>query len=482
MTSEFGSFINSLANREHLESERIVAEQLGSWQTIGLSQASRASLKIFAGRDISFGHDLDGISAAQSYVPLLEQLILSPKLYLGLYAEPESDLIKRYGVTSGQINRLIGNGFIVPDLFEYESQLESNYSGYEMRAAYLLDIFENWFDVARISPIRREYALHTVGINRESNRKNITHYRQDLLPKVSRSVDVEQTKRATGNPDLEWTLPHHLARLRTLVDANNAEPEAVELVELVELAPPSSTEELFDLYAATVFQTMDSLYEVQYFGAQKRWYKSHLDLFTDPLNFPQTQIDEIRDSAQEVLQQQSFSEFLGNLARIRDTEFSERQEPRFDVYPLPMSEFEEMLSLLNNIRNSSLVLQRLIKDMEAVRKMDAAMQESSYFEILESVIEEIRISRIRNEAKKEVLKSLLGWSVSVMLGMPWLGSVYSSLADKGAALAGSLTPAVQGLLFRPRRTKKYPLKPISAETRLRIVGDINSLTGKSALL
>jgi hypothetical protein len=482
MSGKFETFIYGLAKREHKEAARIAAEQLGSWQNIRLPQASRASLKIFAGDEINFGHNLDGITAARSHVPLLEQLILTPKLYVGLHAESETNLIMRYGVTSEQIDRVISEGFVVPDLFEYESQSESHFSGYETQAAYLIEIFEKWFDVARISPIRREYVLQAVGIDRENNRKYIDHYREDFLPKVSRSLDVEQIKRATGNPSFEWTLSHHLARLRSLVDADNAEPEAVELIQLVGSDPPSSTEELIDLYAATIFQTMDTLYEVQYFGAPKRWYRPHLDLFTDPLDLPQGKIDEIRDRAQEILQQQQFAEFLGRLARIRDAEFSERQEPRFEVYPLPMSEFEEMLSLLKNVRNNSLVLGRLVRDMEAVRTKDATLQENSYFQTLEQVIVEIRESKIRDEAKKVVLRSLLAWSVSTVLSMPWLDSIDSFLADKGAALAGSLTPATQGLLFRPRRMKKYPIKAISAETRLRIIGDLESLTGKSTLL
>jgi len=482
MSGKFETFINGLAKREHVQAASIASEQLGSWRKIGLSQASRASLKIFAGREISFGHNLDGISAARSYVPLLEQLVLTPKLYLGLHAESETQLIKRYRVTPGQISRLISEGFVVPDLFEYESQSDGGFSGYETQADYLREIFEKWFDVARISPIRREYALQTIGINRESNREYINHYRENFLPKVLRSLDVEEIKYAIGNPSFEWTLSHHLARLRSLVDANNAEPEAEKLIQLVDSEPPSSTEELADLYAATIFQTMDSLYEVQYFGAPKRWYKPHLDLFTDPLNLPQAKIDEIRIDATEVLQEQRFAEFLGRLTRIRDTEFSARQEPRFNAYPLPMSEFEEMLSLLKIVRNNGLILQRLIGDMEAVRTKDEEPQQASYFEILEQIVLEIRASKIGSKAKYDLLKSLVAWSVSTILSVPWLDSINSSLIDKGAALAGSLTPAALGLLFRPRSMKKYPIKPISANTRLRIVGDIESLTGKSVLL
>jgi hypothetical protein len=482
MPGKFETFIRGLVEREHNKASRIATEQLGPWQTIGLPQARRASLKIFAGHEIDFGHNLDGITAARSHVPLLEQLILTPKLYVGLYAESEADLVKRYGVTSEQIDRVISEGFVVPDLFEYESQSESNFSGYETRANYLTNIFEKWFDVARISPIRREYALQTVGINREKNREYIDHYREDFLPKVLRQMDVEQIKSATGNPSPEWTLSHHLARLRSLVDAENAEPEAVELIQQVETAPPSSTEEFVDLYVATIFQTMDTLYEVQYFGAPKRWYRSDIDLFTDPLDLTQNQIAEIRDSAREITQKQQFAEFVGRLARIRDAEFSERQEPRFDVYPLPRREFEEMLSLLKNVRNNSLVLGRLISDMEAVSGKDATSQENSYFQTLEEIIIQIRESKFRDEAKKEVLRSLLAWSVSTILSMPCLGSIYSNIASKGAALAGSLTPVTLGILFRPRRMKKYPIRSISAETRLRIIGDLESLTGKSALL
>lgn len=174
--------IKDLEEREHQKSSDFLSSI--NCEAITVKRAAQLSKSLFLGERPDLVKASRSIFSAKSFVPLVEQLLLHDCLSVPLYAEGEDSFIKRYGVTVKQLKELIGCGLVVPDLFEFESQMQRGFEGYLNDAGYLIEVFEDFPDTVRIGSIRRGYSLSMIGIDPSKQQELVRFLRKELIEPI----------------------------------------------------------------------------------------------------------------------------------------------------------------------------------------------------------------------------------------------------------------------------------------------------------
>ncbi len=472
--------IKDLEEREHQKSSDYLSSI--NCEAITVKRAAQLSKSLFLGERPDLVKASRSIFSAKSFVPLVEQLLLHDCLSVPLYAEGEDSFIKRYGVTVKQLKELIGCGLVVPDLFEFESQMQRGFEGYLNDAGYLIEVFEDFPDTVRIGSIRRGYSLSMIGIDPSKQQELVRFLRKELIEPIKEKSFFRQATLHLNNPDLEWTLPHHLARLMSLSHMSKSNESSNELLRRLDELNPTNYQALCELYASTIYETMDQIYEVQYFGQKKTIDYNHFKLFTDNHKIPKEEIHEISSLCLNEKNDLNFSKAIVDLRSQFHSEIPDAVEVK---YPLDDLGFQKMKSFIvnNNERVGDIkTLRSFLSDKFLFREQDA----DDYLILFKDLLRDVERANLSKPLKKRGTETLLSSAILFSLGIPTAlimgNDAIAKCLDAGISVAASLSPMALMLLIKPKESTHYPMRKLSPDSNAQMLFGLTEMAGMEHII
>lgn len=184
--------------------------------------------------DGSYNNSVDEWGIAAPGVPLLWQLTLQPTLIVDVIPESEEDFFKRYAVTPRQLADLAHKGYVIPNLYHYDTDRQVGFRKHQQYGEVLNRILDRGYTRCRILSIRRRAFLDRFGADfaeaEEEGRAALAGCIESVPTKLLPS-HTPTTREALSQIAVNW------AYLRVL-GSTNAEVQA--WCERIKTNPPDS--------------------------------------------------------------------------------------------------------------------------------------------------------------------------------------------------------------------------------------------------
>jgi hypothetical protein len=159
--------------------------------------------KIFRIEDHASPYDIEnwGVYAQGMLVPW--QLTTQSTLIVNLSPMSRDDFIKTYGLTPEQFATLAEKGFIIPNLYEYESDKKRGFIKHRTYGDVIRPILYNEFSRCRINTIRRNRFFDVLGVKKfeEHKREGLELFRNGIM-----SLNESTRGKLTHNEGIEESL------------------------------------------------------------------------------------------------------------------------------------------------------------------------------------------------------------------------------------------------------------------------------------
>jgi hypothetical protein len=199
------NILNELKELEEYEHESVKyfsPSAYGDLQTS--SQRTQAARTLFR---LNSSGSSAGFKDWGNYVknlPILWQLTIQPTLIVDLEPLSHDDFVLRTGITPEQFAILAREGFIIPNLYEYESDQANGFVKHQRFAESLMPILSEWRQTnCRINYIRRQPLLNAIF---KGNYDNLVSQAKLLFESAIRTIPENQLKNITGSSEVEGAI------------------------------------------------------------------------------------------------------------------------------------------------------------------------------------------------------------------------------------------------------------------------------------
>lgn len=178
------SFVGDLANREFhsADQRRYVARDLFRAERRGVP------------------HITDEWALFIEGLPVLALLTLHPKLIVDLRPYDEKTFAKTYGVTPHQFAELVRRDYVIPNLYEFDSDRVRGFEKHRAHTEVLGQIIQPDFTRCRINSIRRTALFSIFGANKKDYNQHVSQG-MDIFHDAVLAIDADLLKELTRSAD-----------------------------------------------------------------------------------------------------------------------------------------------------------------------------------------------------------------------------------------------------------------------------------------